>query len=65
MEHPAHIDNDTMQDKIYIIVPVFNRKSFMQRFLYCMREQTFRNFDIIVVDDCSIDDTAELIKTWS
>jgi hypothetical protein len=27
--------------KIYIVVPVFNRKRLILRFLYCMREQSF------------------------
>jgi N-acetylglucosaminyl-diphospho-decaprenol L-rhamnosyltransferase len=61
MKYHAHINNDTVQGKIYIVVPVFNRKTFTQHFLYCMREQTFRNFDIIIVDDGSTDGTAELI----
>lgn len=50
-----------MADKIYVVVPVFNRKSFTERFLCCLREQRFRNFETIVVDDGSSDGTAELI----
>jgi len=55
------MDDDTMQGKIYIVVPVFNRKSFTQRFLCCIRSQTFRNFEIIILDDGSTDGTVELI----
>jgi GT2 family glycosyltransferase len=50
-----------MADKIYVVVPVFNRKSLTERFLYCMREQRFRNFQTIIVDDGSTDGTAELV----
>src|SRR5918997_5629533 len=50
-----------MEPKIYVIVPVFNRRSYTERFLYCMREQTFTNFEVIVVDDGSTDGTSEII----
>ncbi len=52
-----------MAAKIYVVVPVFNRKPLIERFLYCMREETFHNFETIVVDDGSTDGTAELITT--
>jgi N-acetylglucosaminyl-diphospho-decaprenol L-rhamnosyltransferase len=50
-----------LDGKIYVVVPVFNRKFFTQRFLECMRGQTFRNLQVIVVDDGSTDGTADLI----
>src|SRR5262249_16781098 len=54
--------NQAMHSKIYVVVPVFNRKSLTERFLRDMHKQTFRNFEIIVVDDGSTDGTAELIS---
>ena len=50
-----------MNCKIYVVVPVFNRKPYIERFLYCMREQTFKNFEVIVTDDGSTDGTSEMI----
>jgi len=52
-----------LDGKIYVVVPVFNRKFFTQRFLECMRGQTFKNLQVIVVDDGSTDGTADLIAT--
>ena len=49
------------QPKIYIILPVYNRKALVECFLDCLNEQTFRNFTVIVVDDGSTDSTAEMI----
>jgi len=51
-----------VDSRIYIVVPVFNRISYTERFLYCIRKQTFNNFEIIVIDDNSTDGTSELIK---
>jgi GT2 family glycosyltransferase len=49
-----------MDAKIYVVVPVYNRKDYLERFLHCMRRQSFKNFAIIVVDDGSTDGTSEL-----
>jgi GT2 family glycosyltransferase len=47
---------------IYIITPVFNRKSFTQNYLKALREQTVKEFKTIIVDDGCTDGTAEMIE---
>jgi N-acetylglucosaminyl-diphospho-decaprenol L-rhamnosyltransferase len=49
------------QPRIYIVIPVYNRKTLVERFLDRLNEQTFRDFTVIVVDDGSTDGTAALI----
>jgi N-acetylglucosaminyl-diphospho-decaprenol L-rhamnosyltransferase len=61
IEFRRAISGERVPSKIYIVVPVFNRKFYTKGFLQCMRRQTFRNFETIVVDDGSTDGTAELI----
>jgi N-acetylglucosaminyl-diphospho-decaprenol L-rhamnosyltransferase len=61
MENRVDIHSKATHGKIYVVVPVFNRKSLTECFLCCMRKQSFRNFEIIIVDDGSTDGTAELI----
>jgi N-acetylglucosaminyl-diphospho-decaprenol L-rhamnosyltransferase len=60
-DYVAHAASEVAAGTIYVVVPVFNRKLLTERFLCCMRDQTFRNFKIIVVDDGSTDGTSVLI----
>ncbi|RDB44272.1 glycosyltransferase family 2 protein [Halomonas sp. DQ26W] len=46
-----------------IIVPVHNKESSLEASLSSAYEQTFRDFEIIAIDDCSTDRSAALIKS--
>lgn len=46
---------------IYIVTPVFNRKTFTQNYLKALNEQSVKEFKTIIVDDGSTDGTAEMI----
>ena len=48
--------------KISIISPIYNRERYILRFLKCIQNQNFQNFEIILIDDCSIDKSVKLIE---
>lgn len=48
---------------ISIIIPTYNRKDLLPRAISSVLKQTYQDFEIIVVDDGSIDGTADFIKT--
>ena len=50
-----------MRDKISVIIPVYNVKSYINQCFYSFLKQTYDNFEIIFVDDCSDDGSAEII----
>ena len=54
--------NQSKNPKISIITPIYNRKAYILRFLRSIQFQSFEKFEIILVDDCSLDNTIELIK---
>ncbi len=47
---------------IYIVIPVFNRKSLTRGCLASLRNQNYSDFTVIVVDDGSTDGTSEMIR---
>ncbi|MEL6943215.1 MAG: glycosyltransferase family A protein, partial [Bacteroidota bacterium] len=50
-----------------IVIPTFNRSSFIQNTVQSVLQQSFRDFEIIIIDDGSTDDTVHklsvLLKT--
>ena len=48
-----------------IIIPTLNEEKYLPSLLSCLSSQTFRNFEVIVVDGNSDDKTKEVIKKFS
>ncbi len=47
---------------VSVIIPCYNAAGYIERCLASMEAQTFRNFEVILVDDCSSDNTIEVIR---
>lgn len=45
-----------------IVIPTYNRADFILNTLDTIFEQTFRDFEVIVVDNCSTDNTREVLQ---
>lgn len=50
--------------KFSIIIPVYNSEKEIERAINSIKEQTFKNYEIIVIDDCSIDDTYNVLLKY-
>jgi len=48
-----------------IIVPTYNRAGFLPRLIKSVLNQTNRNFELIIVDDGSTDETKEVVDGYS
>ena len=49
---------------ISIIVPCYNQAQYLDECLQSVQDQTFENWECIIVDDGSIDDTENIVKNW-
>ena len=48
--------------KVTIITPVYNSEGFIESTISCVLEQTYSNWEMILVDDCSNDGSESVIK---
>ena len=59
---------DARPPAVIIILPTYNRATFLPRAFASIRSQRFSDWELIVVDDGSTDDTAvvvrELTRDW-
>ena len=51
-----------MKNKIYILLPVHNRKEITRGFVECLKAQTFQDYRLVLIDDGSNDGTADMVK---
>lgn len=50
---------------VSIVTPVYNSESFISKTIESVLNQTYQNFEMICVDDHSVDRSAEIIKQYS
>jgi len=52
-----------MKPKLSVVIPMFNEKRYIERCLNSLLSQSFKSFEIILVDDGSTDGTYSLVKS--
>lgn len=56
---------ETMTPEISIIIPVYNCEKFLPKFLKSVVEQSFKNIEVLCVDNASTDNSPAIIKDFA
>ena len=51
-----------VKKKVTLIIPVYNEKNYIYKIIKKINKNFYYDKQIIIVDDCSIDGTREIIK---
>lgn len=51
--------------KVSIIMPCYNSEKYIEKAIQSVLEQTYRNFELIIIDDDSTDKTWEIIEQYA
>lgn len=47
---------------VSVIIPTYNREKIISNSIFSVLNQTYKNFELIIVDDCSTDNTVDVVK---
>lgn len=54
-----------MMPKVSVIVPNYNHAPYLKRRIDSILNQTYQDFELILLDDCSTDNSAEVLKSYA
>lgn len=56
--------NNIMDDLISIVLPVYNGEKYLRESIDSILSQTYKNWELLILDDCSTDKTSEIAKEY-
>lgn len=54
-----------MNELVSIIIPLYNQANFIEETLLSVLNQSYKNIEIIVINDCSLDNPSKILKKYN
>ena len=54
-----------VNELVSIITPIYKCEKFVKDTIECVLNQTYDNWELLMVDDCSPDNSADIIKKYA
>jgi len=51
--------------RVSVVIPMFNAEKFVGECLESILNQTFQNFEVVIVDDCSTDSSCAIVESYA
>ena len=61
---PFHAPSRSTFPAVSVIIPLYNAEKYIDECLDSILAQTFKNFELIVVDDCSTDNSVAIVESY-
>ena len=58
------VESEKFPYPISVIIPLYNAEEYLSECLDSILAQTFQDFEVIVVDDCSTDSSCEIVESY-
>ncbi len=53
-----------MTNRVSIVLPTFNRSEYLNKSINSVIQQTYKNWELLIIDDGSTDNTLEILKKY-
>ena len=50
--------------KISVLITVYNNEKYVEKCIQSLKKQTYKNWEAVIVDDGSIDNTPKILKKF-
>lgn len=56
--------NDSLKDKVSIVIPIYNMERYLARCLDSILSQSYQNYEVLLIDDGSVDSSEQIANKY-